>query len=320
MFYFVRIHRSFLPLQLFSPPIPSPRCALPGQNDLWAPELHFFQGRWHIFASHRRSEGKYYRMFALRSRTNSLFGPYEYLGPLNAVAAIDPHLFKHQGNTYITYSQFLYNSTGRFIQCIYLAPLISATQIGEPRVRLSCPVYSWEQQGASINEGPQIITRNGRTFLIYSASGAWSADYSLGMLTLKRGAEGSILSSASWTKSKNPVFKKAPSIGIYGPGHNSFTRGPNGEYLMVYHTKRTTEDSFEMREVHAKEYTWNKKGAPVFGTPPKRTYFGPINMPRRGTKCPAQSQSKSRKRNVSSGGGDVLPLPSGKFRKRTRND
>ncbi len=38
-----------------------------------------------------------------------------------------------------------------------------------------------------ICEGPQILRRNGKLFLIYSASGSWTEDYCLGMLINRSG-------------------------------------------------------------------------------------------------------------------------------------
>ena len=79
----------------------------------------------------------------------------------------------------------------------------------------------------AINEGPVILRRNGRVFMVYSASTTWSEDYSLGMLTMDE--NGDPMDPESWTKSMQPVFCKSVENGVYATGHNSFTQSPEGK-------------------------------------------------------------------------------------------
>lgn len=79
----------------------------------------------------------------------------------------------------------------------------------------------------AINEGPVILRRNGRIFMVYSASTTWSEDYSLGMLTMEE--NGDPMDPKSWTKSMQPVFCKSVENGVYATGHNSFTQSPDGK-------------------------------------------------------------------------------------------
>lgn len=90
---------------------------------------------------------------------------------------------------------------------------------------LTTPTLSWEKQGGmAINEGPVTLHRNGRIFLIYSASTTWSEDYALGMLTMNE--EDDPMLASSWTKSLQPVFRKSIENNVYATGHNSFTTSP----------------------------------------------------------------------------------------------
>ncbi len=92
------------------------------------------------------------------------------------------------------------------------------------RSLISSPQYTWEMVGAppAVNEGPEILNNAaGKTFLIYSASGCWTDDYALGMISLTNGSDP--LLPASWTKSPSPVFTKNISGGAFGPGHNTFS-------------------------------------------------------------------------------------------------
>jgi GH43 family beta-xylosidase len=71
----------------------------------------------------------------------------------------------------------------RNAQNIYIAPMSDPVTISSPRVRLSTPEYPWERVGWPVNEGPEVLYRNGKTHIVYSASGGTTPDYALGLLT-----------------------------------------------------------------------------------------------------------------------------------------
>lgn len=56
-------------------------------------------------------------------------------------------------------------------QNLYIARMSSPTQISGDRVLLHEPTPSWQQSGGqAINEGPEILIHDGRTFLVYCKS------------------------------------------------------------------------------------------------------------------------------------------------------
>jgi hypothetical protein len=139
--------------------------------------------------------------------------------------------------------------------------------ISATRSRISWPTLAWEQVGSpDVNEGPEILQRNGKTFLIYSASYCGTPDYKLGMLTY---TGTNPLSASSWTKNPNPVFQKNTAGGVYGPGHNGFFKSPNGtEDWIVYHaTTNSAGNCGTGRTTRIQKFTWNADGTPNFGTP-----------------------------------------------------
>ena len=69
--------------------------------------------------------------------------------------------------------------------------------------------------GRGLNEAPQVLQRNGRTFIVYSCSASWQPSYKLGLLALRPG--GDPLNPADWTKHPQPVFQ---------PNHSHFRRRP----------------------------------------------------------------------------------------------
>lgn len=169
------------------------------------------------------------------------------------------------------------------------------TQITNATV-ISIPEYEWEYGEANydengnigtythtsanvnVNEGPAILQRNGKVFIVYSAS-ACDESYCLGMLTADENAD--FCDMSSWKKSEEPVFTTSVGKSVYGPGHCSFTTY-NGWDVIVYHARpypglysyigRTTNYtsttdglSDPYRSGRAKVFTWNADGTPNFG-------------------------------------------------------
>ena len=70
-----------------------------------------------------------------------------------------------------------------------------------------------------------------RLFVLYSANGCWSDDYCLGVLEHTGGA---LCDAANWKKHDKPLF--VHGNGVYGPGHATFFRSPDGsEVWCAYH-------------------------------------------------------------------------------------
>ena len=143
----------------------------------------------------------------------------------------------------------------------------SAAEIDSPRVLLSKPEYEWEKRCCTgklptINEGPAILSRDGNARLIYSASGSWSDEYCLGMLTFTGGDP---LDPKAWKKHPVPVFEKTE--GAYGPGHCSFTISPDGsEDWMIYHANPVSRSGWGGRRLFMQKVVW-ENGDPILGSP-----------------------------------------------------
>ncbi|WP_277510828.1 family 43 glycosylhydrolase [Ereboglobus sp. PH5-5] len=156
----------------------------------------------------------------------------------------------------------------RDIQWLYAAPMGNPWTVSGNRVRLCAnDDYLWERVGESakgrgLHEAPQILTRGGRTFIIYSASGSWQTSYKLGLLELTGDDP---LAPGAWRKHPEPVF--APAAKTWGVGHASFVKSPDGrEDWIVYHAKLERADGWH-RGIFAQPFTWTEDGFPNFGTP-----------------------------------------------------
>lgn len=205
----------------------------PGSKQLWAPELHKIDGRWLIYYAASDGTGDAgRRMHAVVCDGDPMTAEWSYLGMLNtARAGLDGTVMEHRGQRY-----FLYAGYGDFPEhgsALYIARMRDEVTLEGEEACLTIPEFDWERQGGMpINEGPAILKRNGRIFVIYSASTTWSEDYCLGMLTADENADP--MCSESWIKSPEPVFRKCVERRVLAPGHNSFCRYGDAD-LIVYH-------------------------------------------------------------------------------------
>src|SRR5262249_7712424 len=103
-------------------------------------------------------------------------------------------------------------------------------------------------------------------FLVYSTCAADTPDYKLGMVSIA--PEADPMKSASWEQSVRPAFQRNDPAGVFGPGHNSFFKSPDGrEDWIAYHAKSGTAVTYADRSTRAQPFTWNPDGTPNFGTP-----------------------------------------------------
>jgi len=246
-------------------------------TNVWAPELHFLDGRWYVYYA-AGSGGPPYttqRTGVLRSVGADPQGRYEDLGQLDTggdpttraddVWAIDLTVGRVDGRLYAVWSGWEANAaTDRTPQHLYIAPMSDPATIDGRRVRLSSPVEAWERgTELDLQEGPTFLRNGEHIFLVYSTRESWLPDYRLGQLRLA-GPGADPMEPASWTKT-GPVF--APSASVHGVGHASFTTSPDGaQPWMVYHAKTSTAPGWE-RVVRMQPFTWSADGSPSFGTP-----------------------------------------------------
>ena len=245
---------------IFTPPA---KCEY--SHEIWAPELHFLQGRWYVYFAADSSDNQYHRMYVLEGGSdavNPLNGNYIFKGKLAAVTdywAIDGSAFEYKNQLYFVWSGW--PGKTNVTQCLYMAKMKNPYTLDGERVEISCPTESWETIGnPTINEGPEVLIRNNTVHIIYSASGSWTDDYCLGRLTCKNG---DIMNKNSWVKA-GPVFSKTEDV--FGPGHASFVNIPDkNSWWIVYHAARGKGSGWD-RDVRIQSFTWEGDD-PIFGKP-----------------------------------------------------
>jgi GH43 family beta-xylosidase len=240
---------------------------------IWAPEIHFIDGRWYVYFAAGDAEDVWrIRMYVLESSSaNPLTGSWTERGRLVTpwdTFSLDASTFVHSGTRYLVWAQQPPGSSVN--SSVYIARMSNPYTITGTPTLLTTPTYDWETRGYRVNEGPAVIQRNGRVFLTYSAS-ATDANYCLGMLTAS--ASSNLLSASSWTKGTQPVFTSNAATSQYGPGHNQFTVSEDGQSdILVYHARTYRDISGDPlndpnRHTRVQKLYWNADGTPNFGIP-----------------------------------------------------
>ena len=242
---------------------------------IWAPELHFIDGKWYLYFTAGRADAIWdIRLYVLEnSSADPMAGAWIERGQINTgweSFSLDATTFAHAGQRYLVWTQRPPAPAPQKVTNIYIAKMDTPTSISGPAVQLSTPEFGWEKVKYAVNEAPAVLVRNGKVFLTYSAS-ATDASYSLGMLTAS--ADANLLDAASWRKSLDPVFQSSAANGQYGPGHNSFTTTPDGKTdILIYHARNYRDivgDSLHdpNRATRAQTIRWRADGTPDFGSP-----------------------------------------------------
>jgi len=192
-----------------------------GSNNFWAPDII-------------ERDGTFYMYYVANEQicvatSDSPLGPFkqDVFKPMhNDVKEIDAHVFYDEpsGKYYIYFVRF---DNGNVM---YGAELNDDMKtIKEDTVtRLFAADQGWDQDMGNINEGPFMLTKDGKYYLTYSGSHFQSINY---------GAAYAVADSplGTYTKYKNNPIMKSNSL-AHGTGHHCITESPDGtELFMVYH-------------------------------------------------------------------------------------
>lgn len=233
--------------------------------NMWAPEFFLLDGpsgpRWyHYYTAGDGQDLGTQRSYVLESAGSDPMGPYHFKGQLLDYWAIDGSILEHDGDRF-----FMFSSWSGGTQNVYIVQMTNPWTVTGNRTLLTSPAYPWEQEGSdSVNEGPEPLHHDGRTFVTYSASQCADPGYKLGLLELTGDDP---LNPSDWTKSATPVFQAAN--GAYGSAHNGFFVSPDGtENWLVYHATTNPNGScWTDRTTRIQPFTWTDDGMPRFGEP-----------------------------------------------------
>jgi len=246
----------------------------PLSSHIWAPEIHYIEGKWYIYfaaaATPDTTNGMFdHRMYVLENESaNPLEGTWTEKGQLRTnweSFSLDATTFEHDGIRYLVWAQKDPAIPGN--SNLYIAKMDSPWSISGDQILLTIPELEWETVGFLVNEGPAVLKRNGCIYLAYSAS-ATDHHYCMGMLTARESDD--LLDPASWTKSRTPVFATNEAKGRFGPGHNCFTRSKDDKSdILVYHARTYKEIQGDPlddpnRHTFIRTFGWSDDGLPQF--------------------------------------------------------
>jgi GH43 family beta-xylosidase len=246
-------------------------------RNIWAPEIHFVNDKWYFYYAADDGNNANHRIWILENSSPDPFaGTWVDKGELELPEdkwAIDGSIFQHQGQLYFLWSGWAGDTDIR--QDIYIVKMSDPLTAEGERVVISVPELSWETNGAppAVNEGPQFLSHGDKVFITYSASGCWTDQYSIGLLTAD--ATSNLLAADSWTKSPAPIFTTNASGQAFGPGHNSFFTTFDGkEDWIIYHANNSAgQGCGDKRSFRIQKISWTEDGMPSLGKPAALSEF-----------------------------------------------
>ncbi len=247
---------------------------------IWAPELHKINGVWYFLFAASSSENNVWDIdcHIIKCVGNDPYNDnWVDIGKFGACEddnfsfdgfSLDMTYFECNSKHYVAWAQNGGNSN------VYLAQINPSEpwKIITKPLLLTKPEYDWERVNIPVNEGPAVMIKDGRIYLSFSAS-ATGPEYCVGLMYADENAD--LLDINSWTKLSEPVLTSEDLKGEYGPGHNSFVKDENGDWVIVYHSR--TQKCFDgacgyshqdplydpCRSAHIRKVFWNKQGMPV---------------------------------------------------------
>jgi len=242
---------------------------------IWAPELHYLFGKWYVyFAGSDVDDIWALRPYVLECQgEDPMTDEWIEKGKMTRAAddefsfeafSLDATVFENKGEYYYIWAEKV--GVGKQISNLYIAKMENGYTLNTVQVLLTTPDYDWERHNFWVNEGPAVIKRNGKIFVTFSASDT-GVKYCIGMLTADENSD--LLDPKSWDKDRYPVLESDYDLGIYGPGHNSFTKDEEGNDIMVFHARTETEIVGDPlynpnRHTMLMKLTWAEDGRPVF--------------------------------------------------------
>lgn len=239
-------------------------------GDIWAPEMHKgTNGKWYIYTSGRnQSEPGEKRLFIMEAQSSDPFGDWVFkCKPTPDIYSIDPTVYtSSDGKQYVCYSRV----DPVYGQVLDVCDMENPYTFGKNAVTVAKAELEWEFDPPYIGkyaivEGGFFVENNERLFIIYSATGCWSDYYCLGVL---EHTGGDICDSANWIKHPKPLL--VYGNGVFGPGHASFFKSPDGSELWcAYHgmKQHNVPVNWAPRYINIQKVDFDESGYPVMGLP-----------------------------------------------------
>lgn len=222
------------------------------KGDFWAPEIIADKGRYFVYYTARREEGKNKKgtLCVAVAVAEKPAGPYTDKGALvcQEMGSLDPFFIRDEtGKPFLVWKEDG-NDRGQPTWLYAQGLDESGTKlIGKPK-KLFRNDAPWENH---VIEGSFIIRRNGWFYHFYSGNACCgrACNYALGVARSK-----TLL--GDWEKNPaNPIL--AANDTWQCPGHGSIVETPDGRDFLLYHAYRKRNDAFNIgREALLDEVKW----------------------------------------------------------------
>ena len=226
---------------------------------VWAAELQQLPTRlgprWFCYFTQTDGEDVDHRIYVAESKTRSITGPYGdakliKTDPKNEFYAIDGSVFEHAGEHYFMWA-------GHPGHRLFMARMKDPFTLEGERVMIPASGFGCEE----VREGPYMIKHAKRLFLTYSACDTGKPDYKVGYLWMPDDKDP--MKPASWTQEPEPLLERNDDARVFGPGHHSFFKSPDGkEDWIAYHGKTTREYTYRGRSTRVQKLEWDAEGFP----------------------------------------------------------
>lgn len=224
------------------PPVGKPPWS---DQQLWAPEVVRWRGKWAFFYSARCPETRK-RDLAV-AFGDSPAGPFTddvrlirgaSVNPgRDENGAIDPHIFVENGRPYLLYIR---EAPPRSLNLVALSSDLRRT-VGPTHVLIRAD----REIERGVLDAPTLVKRDGRYWLFYSSGWfqSWKRDacYQVFVASASR-------ITGPYNKQDTPLLTTRPGE-TYSPGHQALIQTPTGEWWIAYHA-------------------WNAEGDPMYGHNP----------------------------------------------------
>ena len=209
---------------------------------IWAPEIHEINGKWVVlFAASSSADNVWdINCHAIVCDGNDPYNDsWTDKGKFTACEgddfsftgfSLDMTYFECGGKHFVAWAQNGGNSNVYLAQINPDEPWKTTT----PAMLLTRPEFDWERVRIPVNEGPAAMIHGDKIFLAFSAS-ATGPEYCVGLMYADINSD--LLNIDNWVKLPYPVVTSEYLPGEYGPGHNSFVKDENGDWIFVYHSR-----------------------------------------------------------------------------------
>jgi GH43 family beta-xylosidase len=241
-----------------------------GVVEIWAPEIFFFDGHFYAYFTATLSSKEPVRSdnrksYGMKSVTDDAFGAWESAQRIALPVdthSIDATFLNYDNRQFIIWSGWASKVNDGYKSLLYMTeletgnPLKAKSTAASARVQLSTPEHSWETHGARQNEGPAaMLAPDGLPVIFFTGSHSKTDLYCVNYVKLIAGMDimsgethgnGSSKSFFKPSEADGPLLQLDAEIELYGPGHCSVTKSPDGEEdWMVFHAVKVANDGAE---------------------------------------------------------------------------